>query len=221
MSDSPSPPPKDKSADLRQGDFELVIKHLNRAPSATAKQLSADLRRNGHARFTTKLVNQVLYRLLAAQFIERDGSKTQPRWTVSQAWTLGTQSKVQRDSVKRPLRISTASVIVFKIADTEVRLIEDDSLSQNDSYIQPDWVGSHIVVSVNTNHPFWKMRLTTEENHALFRLTLAVDAYVLWKTARLMEPPDASEVMKLRDYALRFSTLESTEQLTNDYRCHA
>lgn len=203
-------------AKIQPSDFESVFEYLSRAPGITAKQLSTDLRRAGHTHFTTKLVNQILYRLLATEFVERDGSSNKPRWTVSQSWKSGTQSKSEKASVKRPLRVESERTIVYRIADTEVRLLEDDGLSPNDSYIQPDWVGSHIVVSVNTNHPFWVMRLTSEGDYALFRLTAAVDAYVQWKIARLTELPDATEIMKIRDYAFRFCTLESTEKSTDD-----
>lgn len=205
-----------QSAGIRPSDFETVLDHLSRTPGITARELGADLRKSGHTHFTTKLVNQILYRLFATQFVERDGSNDKPRWTVSQSWESGTHSKSQKVLVKRPLRIESAPSVVFRIADTEVRILEDGSLSPNDSYIQPDWVGTHIVVSVNTNHPFWLMRLTTDRDYALFRLTTAVDAYVQWQIARLTEPPDATEVMKLRDYALRFCTLEVTEQSTNE-----
>jgi hypothetical protein len=171
-----------------------------------------DLRKRGHAQFTSKLVNRVLYRLLATQFVERDGSEGKPKWTASSTWASQKPAKSSANLAQRPLRAESVSAISYKIADTEVRLLEEDTLSPNDPYIQPDWVGSHIVVSVNTNHPFWKMRLTSNTSHALFRLVAAVDAYVQWKIARLSEPPTATEVAKLRDYALRFCILESTEQ---------
>lgn len=213
----PSPSDSEKpSTSVRQSDFETLLSQLNRTPGVTARQLSVDLRKRGHAQFTSKLVNQILYRLLATQFVERDGTGDKPRWTAPSSWASETSRGSPVTSRQRPLRTDSASTIIYKIADTEVRLLEEDTPSPNDSYIQPDWVGSHIVVSVNTNHPFWKMRLTSETSYALFRLVAAVDAYVQWKIAKLTEPPDATEIMRLRDYAFRFCTLESTEQLKND-----
>ena len=213
----PSSSDSDKpTTSIQQSDFETLLSQLNRTPGVTARQLSVDLRKRGHTHFTSKLVNQILYRLLATQFVERDGTGDKPRWTASLSWASGASRTSSAKIVGRPLRTESVSAIIYRIADTEVRLLEDDALSPNDSYIQPDWVGSHIVVSVNTKHPFWKMRLTSDTSYALFRLVAAVDAYVQWKVAKLTEPPDATEVMKLRDYAFRFCTLESTEQLKND-----
>jgi hypothetical protein len=206
---------KPKSSIL-QSDFETLLSQLSRTPGVTARQLSVDLRRRGHTQFTSKLVNQILYRLLATQFVERDGTGDKPRWTASSTWGSRTSRNSSANIGQRPLRTESVSAIIYKIADTEVRLLEEDTLSPNDSYIQPDWVGSHIVVSVNTNHPFWKLRLTSDTSFALFRLIAAVDAYVQWKVAQLTEPPDATEVLKMRDYAFRFCTLETTEQFKND-----
>ena len=204
------------SIPIHQSDFETVLAQLSRTPGITARQLSVDLRKRGHTKFTSKLVNQILYRLLATQFVERDGTGDKPTWTASSTWDSVSIRKSAANLGQRPLRTESVSAVIYRIADTEVRLLEDDALSPNDSYIQPDWVGSHIVVSVNTSHPFWKKRLTSDTSYALFRLVAAVDAYVQWKVAKLNEPPDATEVMKLRDYAFRFCTLESTEQLMND-----
>jgi len=199
-----------------KSDFEILLDNLSRTPGVTARQLSTNLRKSGHTRFTSKLVNQILYRLLAIQFVERDSSGDKPRWTTSSISKFDTPQAFTTRPVKRPLQTASVNTISYRIADTEVRLLEDHNLSPNDPYIHPDWVGSHIVVSLNTTHPFWKMRLTNVSEYALFRLIVAVDAYVQWKIARLTEPPDANEVMNLRDYAFRFCTLESTEQPRND-----
>ena len=100
---------------------------------------------------------------------------------------------------------------LFRVADTTVKVILDSSMSPNDQFIVPDWIGPYVVVTVNTAHPFWEMRLTTDPERTLTMLFYAIDGYVSWRTAQLHEPPDATELIKIRDEALRFSTLHETE----------
>jgi hypothetical protein len=89
-------------------------------------------------------------------------------------------------------------------------------MSPNDPYFDTEWAGKHQTVSLNTNHPFWSVRLNSDGDRAIYCMIAAIDAYVLWKIAQLHEPPDASETQKMRDYALRFCTLTDTELLTSD-----
>ncbi len=182
----------------------------------TGREISSQLRRNGHSRFTSKVVNQTLYKLLTAQLVERDGSGDKPKWFPGGEWMNQSTPSKPTPTPKRPLDPSQRKVKAFKIASTEVRVIIDEDLSTNDPYLSPDWVGSHVVVSVNSQHPFWTIRLTTPEERALYCMFAAVDAYVQWKVAQLHEPPDATELQTMRDYALRFCTLLEAENITPD-----
>jgi hypothetical protein len=201
---------------MKASDFEILTRILQDNPGTTARELSAKVRAAGHSHFTPKLVNQLLYRLLATEIVQQDGSGEKPRWSTSTGWQSRSSVPRSKNLEKRPLNPQSSKFVTYKIADTEIRLLEDESMSPNDPYLLPDWIGSHIVVSLNTNHPFWQIRLTIPTDRALYRMIAAIDAYVQWKVARLTEPPDATEVKNLRDYALRFCTLVSTEISTND-----
>jgi len=134
-----------------------------------------------------------------------------PRWRSAD---YKGDAKVARSAIKpRPLTTSGLDMRVFQIADTTVKVILDASLSPNDTFILPDWVGSHVVVTVNTEHPFWQLRAVSNSDKTLMALVFAIDGYVSWRTARLHEPPDATEQIRMRDEALRFCTLQETEVL--------
>ena len=195
-------------------DFELVLACVTERPGLTGREISAVLTRQGHARFTSKLVNQTLYRLLTADLVRRDSSGEKPKWSPG---TFGaTKSSSSTEMPKRPFARTDQQVRRFRIAHTEVRVLLDEEMSPNDPYISPDWVGSHVVVAVNTRHPFWVIRIESLGDQALYSMITAIDGYVMWKVAQLNEPPDATEVQKLRDYALRFCVLEDTETPTSD-----
>ena len=195
-------------------DFELVFAVVEERPGSTAREVATALRQRGYQRFTSKLVNQILYRMLTSELVVRDGTSDKPRWSAGRTWK--SPDREPGLTSKRPFKQSAKSVIKYRVADTDVRVLLDSELSPNDPYISPDWVGSHVVVSVNTKHPFWAVRIASLTDKALYCMIVAVDAYILWKVAQLHEPPDASEVQKLRDYALRFCILDETETVTDD-----
>ena len=199
-----------------QSDFELVVNCIQLTPGLTGREIAAQLRRNGHSRFTSKVANQTLYKLLAAELVERDGTGDKPRWFPGGKWTNQDSTATNISIPKRPLDPSERRTKVFHIASTEVRVIIDLEGSSNDPYLSPDWVGSHVVASVNALHPFWTIRLNSPEDKALYCMFAAVDAYVQWKIAQLHEPPDATELQNMRDYALRFCTLSETEAINSD-----
>ena len=201
---------------MPESDFELVVNCIQAHPGLTGREISAQLRRNGHSRFTSKAANQTLYKLLAAELVERDGTGDKPRWFPGGKWTNQDSTVTNISILKRPIDPSERKTKVFQIASTEVRVIIDLESSSNDPYLSPDWVGSHVVASVNALHPFWTIRLNSLEDKALYTMFAAVDAYVQWKIAQLHEPPDPTELQNLRDYALRFCTLSQTETISPD-----
>lgn len=202
---------------MPEGDFELVVNCIKKYPGSSGREIASQLRRNGHSRFTSKVVNQTLYKLLNAELVDRDGSGDKPRWFPSGEWlNQAPTTTTTTTTPKRPLDPIQRKIKFFKIATTEVRVIIDEETSPNDPYISPDWVGSHVVVSVNSQHPFWTIRLVSPEDKALYCMFAAVDAYVQWKVAQLHEPPDATELQNMRDYALRFCTLLESETINPD-----
>ena len=194
-------------------DFELVVDCIKKFPGLTGREIASQLRKSGHERFTSKVTNQTLYKLLTAELIERDGTGDKPRWFPGGQWIDHRPASNITPTPKRPLDPRQRKTRIFQIASTEVRVIIDDEVSPNDPYLAPDWVGTHVIVSVNSNHPFWTIRLNSPEDKALYSMFAAVDAYVQWKIAQLHEPPDATELQNMRDYALRFCTLTETEAI--------
>jgi hypothetical protein len=198
---------------MADSEFELVLDFLKKSPDSIGREVSVALRKAGHDQFTPRYTNQTLYRMLAARVVERDGSREKPRW--SSPGSAGTRKPPKQQSHEtRPLDSRPAAVRTYLIANTEVRLIVLSDLSPNDPYMTPDWVGSHVVASVNSNHPFWISRIVSDSDRALYSMLIALDAYVQWKIAQLSEPPDASETQQMRDFALRFCTLVETEVTT-------
>ena len=196
---------------MTPSDFELVLECVGENPGSTGRDIAGRLRRQGHERFTSKLANQVLYRLHAASMVERDASGEKPRWHPSREWTSSSGHSQGSSNERRPLDSRELPVRSFKIATTPVKVLLDHGMSSNDPYIVPDWVGSHIIATVNTVHPFWTLRLTDGSDRALYCMLAAVDAYVQWRVALLHEPPDATELQHLKDQALRFCTLIEAE----------
>jgi len=201
---------------VHESNFELIVNCIQKNPGLTGREIAAQLRRNGHSRFTSKVANQTLYKLLAAELVERDGTGDKPRWFPGGKWNNQDSIVTNVSTPKRPLDPSERKTKVFQIASTEVHVIIDHENSSNDPYLSPDWVGSHVVASVNSQHPFWTIRLNSPEDKALYSMFAAVDAYVQWKIAQLHQPPDATELQNLRDYALRFCTLSQTEAINPD-----
>ena len=208
--------PAGYATNVPESDFELVVDCIQKNPGLTGREISAQLRQSGHSRFTSKVVNQSLYKLLAAELVERDGTGDKPRWLPGGKWTIQDSTVTSISTSKRPLDPSERKTKVFQIASTEVRVIIDQESSSNDPYLSPDWVGSHVVASVNALHPFWTIRLNSPEDKALYCMFAAVDAYVQWKIAQLHQPPDSTELQNMRDYALRFCTLSQTETISPD-----
>ena len=188
--------------------FEQISQILNKTPNLTAREIAAKVRGQGQAPFTSRLANQSLYRMLTAGLVVRDDNYI-PRWrsTVDQREF----QRSQPSSEQRPLTSTQSNMRHFRIAGTTVKVILDSSMSPNDQFIVPDWIGPYVVVTVNTAHPFWNVRVTTDSEKTLTMLFYAIDGYVSWRTAQLHEPPDATEQVKIRDEALRFCTLRETE----------
>ena len=201
---------------MEKSDFEIVLDAVAKNPNATGRDLSNWLKKNGNDRFVPKLTNQILYRLLASEIVCRDGSQDKPRWSIGETWTKGIDPSDKQLANVRPLSQNVREILHYKIASTEVRVIFEDDLSSNDPYMCPDWVGSHVVAAINTNHPFWTLRAATESDKSLFSMVIALDAYIQWKTAQLNEPPDSTEILKMRDAALRFCTLMDLEVIKTD-----
>lgn len=201
---------------VQKSDFEIVTEGVARFPGSTARELASHLRRQGHERFNSKLANQILYRLLAAQMVQRDGSGDKPKWFPSEVAADKRSSQYESRDVKRPLSQSENDLRRYLISNTDIKVLIDRNASPNDPYLVPDWVGSHIVASINANHPFWNLRLSTPADRALYCMVCAADAYVQWKIAQLHEPPDSTEVQTMRDFALRLCTLVETEAPMND-----
>jgi hypothetical protein len=200
---------------MSASEFELVLECIREHPGATGKEIASRLRSKGHTQFTSRLANQVLYRLLAAELVDRDGSSDKPRWFEGKTWTAGTATN-STSPTKRPLREDTSGVREYLIASTKVKVLLDDEASPNDPYVHPDWVGSHVIASINIKHPFWILRLTNSSENALYSMFVAIDAYVQWKAAQLHEPPDATEIQRMRDFAFRHCTLLSSEIPNSD-----
>ncbi len=201
---------------MTKSDFEIVFGAVEKNPNATGREISNWLKKNGHERFDSKLTNQTLYRLLSSEIVSRDGSQVKPRWSVGQTWGSNANSEPNRPLDYRPLKAHDLEVRDFKIANTHVKVIIERELSSNDPYMSPDWVGSHVVASINANHPFWVLRLGSDSDRALFSMIAALDAYVQWRVAQLSELPDATEILKMRDQALRFCTLLELEPPTTE-----
>lgn len=198
-----------------KSDFERVLIAIGQNPGATGREITSRLRREGHGRFTSKVVNQILYRLLATEMVVRDGTGDKPKWFLPEGQSLSiTGLRSPRD--KRPLSPMIGRIVVYRIATTDIKVLLDNAMSPNDPYLTPDWVGQHVVATVNTNHPFWTLRLPSEQEKSVFCMIVAMDAFVQWKVAQMHEPPDATEIQTMRDYALRFCSLQETEQITSD-----
>lgn len=193
---------------MAESIFEQISQILKKTPNLTAREIAAKVRSQGQTSFTSKLANQNLYRMLNAGLVIRDDNYI-PLWRESS--DRRQVQDPQPTPAQRPLKVSQAEMRLFRVADTTVKVILDSSMSPNDQFIVPDWIGPYVVVTVNTAHPFWEMRLTTDPERTLTMLFYAIDGYVSWRTAQLHEPPDATELIKLRDVALRFSTLHETE----------
>jgi hypothetical protein len=184
----------------------------------TGREVATFLRKQGHSQFDSKRANQVLYRLHAASLVDRDASGDKPRWNPSGIWDARPDASATRNRSKRPLSVANPEIKLYLVAKTEVKVLKDQTASPNDHYVNTDWVGTHVVASININHPFWTLRLNGPEDEALYCMFAAVDAYVQWKIAQLHEPPDAYEVMRMRDNALRYCSLAESEQVMNDQR---
>jgi predicted transcriptional regulator len=197
---------------VEPSDFEIVLGCVNSKPGLTGREIYWTLRKQGNERFTAKTVNQVLYRLLSASMVLRDGSGDKPKWYPLEESRVDFEQSI----AKRPLVQTKSIVRNYLIAATEVKVMLDNGMSPNDPYITPDWVGSHVIASVNVRHPFWTLRLDGQGDEALFCMMTAIDAYVQWKIAQLHQPPDATELQMMRDYALRFCTLIESELTTCD-----
>jgi len=200
---------------MERSDFEIVSGYVARFPGLTARDLAARMRNEVNDRFTPKLANQILYRLLAAQMIHRDDSGAKPRWFPVDPSFVGQERRQAYGSPKRPLNQEESDLRLYSISETTIKVLLDHERSPNDPYLVPDWVGTHIVASINANHPFWTLRLSTPSDRALYCMFCAADAYVQWTVAKLHEPPDSTEVQKMRDFALRLCTLLESETLTN------
>ena len=193
---------------MADSDFEVVLKTLKEYPNATAKELAAHIKQHKGSAFTSKNVNQVLYRLLTANLVIRNGSSEKPTWAVSTEWIQKDSSVSTSDRPKVPVgSIDGQSPVVIQIGSTEVRVIFDKKSSVNDPYMSPDWVGSYVLATVNCNHPFWTLRLHNDNERSLFSVMVAQDAYIQWKSSQLHEPPDPRELLVIRDNAMRLTTL--------------
>ena len=206
---------------MESSDFGLVLDALNAKPGMTGREVATYLRTRGHNRFTSTLANQVLYRLLATSMVECDTTGYRPRWRTSNSWAPKNSAASLKPVAKRPLAITDQPIKKYLVASTEVRVLLDQQMSPNDPYVSTDWVGPHVVASVNLKHPFWTLRLDGLKDEALYCMFVAVDAYVQWKVAQLHEPPDAREVQKMRDFALRYCTLAESDQIMSDQRTDA
>jgi hypothetical protein len=197
-------------------DFELILSCIKANPGLTARELGSKLRKQGHERFSSRLTNQLLYRLHAASMIDRDGTGDKPRWHPNGDWSDGAREPSSASAEKRLLDSRDKEIRSYEIASVKVKVLLTNEMSLNDPYMIPDWVGSHIISSVNTVHPFWTLRLGTATDRALYCMMAAIDAYLQWKVAQLHEPPDATELQKMKDDALRFCTLLDAESPTPD-----
>lgn len=200
---------------MTKTNFEIVLEAVEKNQRATGREISNWLKKNGQPRFNSKLTNQILYRLLSSEIVDRDGTGDKPRWSVGQTWGSSNTSEPKGNVVLRPLSPRETEVREYKIASTLVKVILENDLSSNDPYMSPDWVGTHVVAAINTNHPFWTLRLGAASEKSLFSMIAALDAYVQWRVAQLSELPDATEILKIRDQALRFCTLMELEVPTD------
>lgn len=196
-------------SDLHQSDFEVVLNEVERNEGGTAREIAKRLRANGHSAFTASRTNQTLYRLLAIDLVERDGDGQVPTWrSTSAARREGTA----KPRAARPVKdIGASNLLTYQIASTSVRVLLAEGLSPNDPYYTPDWVGEHLLATVNVRHPFWSTRLDSTTDRSLFVMAIAVDAYVHWRSVCMSEPPEPHETHALRDAAFRYCTLLTTE----------
>jgi len=203
---------------VNRGDFELALAVLSKESSLTAREVSRRLRAGGNERFTSKATNQVLYRLLTADLAIRDGTGEKPKWSINNSWFDA--ESIAPLSIKpmnpRPLRSHNSFDRDFLVSETIVKVIFSGIQSVNDPYLTPDWVGSHIISTVNCNHSFWQTRLVSDETRALFAMVCAVDAYVEWKIVQMNRPVEISEIERFRDQAFRYCSLLEAEKTTPD-----
>lgn len=199
-------------SELHQSDFELVLNEVKRQAGGTARDVAKRLRANGHSAFTASRTNQTLYRLLAVDLVERDGDGEVPTWRPT---TAGQREGATKSRAARPVKdIGASNLLTYRIASTSVRVLLAEDLSPNDPYYTPDWVGEHLLATVNVRHPFWTTRLGSATDKSLFVMAIAVDAYVHWRSVCMSEPPEPHETHALRDAAFRYCTLLTTEAWT-------
>jgi len=170
--------------------------------------LAAHIRKRTEPGFTSRNANQILYRLLRANLVEKNGSTTTPTWS---AETENLFSENRPDPTSERLAIPIGSLdgldpVIIQIGTTEVKVMFEKISSINDPYMSPDWVGTHVLATINCNHPFWTLRLRDDSQRALFAFMVAQDAYVQWKSSQLHEPPDPAEQLIIRDAAMRLCT---------------
>lgn len=202
-----------------ESDFEIVLAHLDGASMKTARELSVVLQKGDHSEFKSKRVNQVLYRLLNAGLVERRVIGGKPRWKLPDKVTsssVGTYP-VPAAIPQRPLKDRPHDrERTFVVASTPVKVIQDSSLSANDPYLIPDWVGTHVVASVNVQHLFWATRIVSESDRSLFLMLAAVDAYVQWQCAKMVVQPTFQDFSRLKSRALQHCSLASTDAAKTD-----
>ncbi len=204
---------------LLESDFELVLAFLDREHLRTARELATALRGSNHSDFKSKKVNQVLYRLLNAGLVERHVIGDKPRWILPNVdrSTSNGMSPDLKVIPKRPLQDRPDErERTFLVASTLVKVIEDPNLSANDPYLIPDWVGTHVVATVNSQHLFWQTRVASESDRSLFLMLAAVDAYVQWQCAKMIEQPTFQDINRLKSRALQHCSLASTDQFKTD-----
>lgn len=196
-------------SEVHQSDFEAVLNEVKRHEGGTARDIAKRLRANGHSIFTASRTNQILYRLLAVDLVQRVGDGDVPTWKPTSARP---REGTAKSRAARPVKdIGASNLLTYRIASTSVRVLLAEDLSPNDPYYTPDWVGEHLLATVNVRHPFWTTRLGTTADRSLFVMAIAVDAYVHWRSVCMSEPPEPHETHALRDAALRYCTLLTTE----------
>jgi len=199
-----------------ESDFEVIANVLKKFPDSTAREIAKNVVifqvNDSEVRNVTwdkGTVNSILYKMLAHGLVSKvlkDGPR--PYWNLS----TEDSKPIKREKIKLAIKKSDESDFVplkeineyrHKIQGKLIQIALNESASQNDLYINCDWLEERIFVALNPNHPYIKNVVTSEGILKEYLRFISIDAYCEW---RLMLADNATKyfsLIELKDKSLR------------------